>query len=370
MFTKKQTIYFSTYDDIKNPHYGGGGAIAVHEVAKRLSKEYVVRVISWNYSGRKHETIDSVQYERFGFSFLSPKIAMFVYQITLPFVASTKTYDIWFESFCPPFTTSFLPLFTKKQVVGIVHMLAAEDMERKYKLPFHIVEKSGIQMYRKIIVTSEFLKKKIQILNPNCSVTVISNGITKVFKPKYRKQKYVLFLGRIEINQKGIDLLISAFKLFHTNRFKDYKLVIAGTGDSYEVTKMNEIIRSAALKNFTVLKGKVAGKTKESLLQNAACVVISSRFETFSLVALEAMANGAPLICFAIDGLKWIPQKAAKKILAFDVKKLSNAITTLLTNESLIKSVQKEGQLYAAQFTWDSIAAKYKAYLQQQGGIS
>jgi len=94
MENKNLPIYFSTYDDIKNPHYGGGGAIAVHEVAKRLSKKYDIRVVSWDYNGKKKETIDGVKYERFGMPTLSPKIAMFVYQLGLPFIAAKKTYTL------------------------------------------------------------------------------------------------------------------------------------------------------------------------------------------------------------------------------------------------------------------------------------
>src|SRR5215469_4268838 len=147
MHNKKLTIYFSTYDDIKNPYYGGGGAIAIHEVAKRLIKTHSVTVVSWNYSGKKKEVIDEVTYERFGNPFLTPKLAMFFYQLYLPYYARSKQFDVWLESFCPPFTTAFLPQFIKQPVVGIVHMLAAEDMERKYKLPFHLVQNKGIKLY-------------------------------------------------------------------------------------------------------------------------------------------------------------------------------------------------------------------------------
>lgn len=193
MKNKKLTIYISTYDDIKNPHYGGGGAIAVHEVAKGLSKQYKVRVLSWNFGGKKSEIIDKVQYERFGFAFVNPKIAMFFYQIALPFVSISKHYDVWAESFCPPFTTAFLPLFSKKPVIGIVHMLAAEDMERKYNLPFHLIQNLGLKSYKHIIATSETLKEKLQVISPNSKISVISNGIEKVYSPVRKKKSIYYF---------------------------------------------------------------------------------------------------------------------------------------------------------------------------------
>jgi glycosyltransferase involved in cell wall biosynthesis len=360
----KPVIFFSTYDDIKNPHYGGGGAVAVHEVAKRLSGKFTVRVISWNYSGRKTEVIDSVRYERFGYPVFDPKISMFCYQLFLPFVMMQKKFAVWMESFCPPFTTAFLPLFTKKPVVGIVHMLSAEDMERKYGLPFHLIQNAGLKRYRRLIVTSDTLKKKIQKIDRLRSPVIISNGVTGVAKPVLKKSKYFLFLGRIEVDQKGIDLLIDAFSAFG-KRFPGYKLIIAGSGDPVEIEKMKKLIREKNLTRDVLLQGKVTGKTKAGLFEKASAVIIPSRFETYSLVALEAMSYGAPVITFAIDGLSWIPVNASIKVPAFSVSKLSDAMVKLVSGKTVSKVIITAGNAYAKQFTWDKIAKEYEEYLER-----
>lgn len=358
----RKSLIISTYDDIKNPHYGGGGAIAVHALAKRLAKKYDITVLSWDYSGKKREIIDGVRYERFGFPSLSPKLAMFVYQLGLPFVAQHKQFDIWLESFCPPFTTAFLPLFIKKPVVGMIHMLAAEDMERKYHLPFHLVQNQGIKTYKQLIATSVTIKEKISEIHQNASITVISNGIDSFYKPTLRKQKNILFLGRIEIDQKGLDLLIESFKKFH-HTHADYLLTIAGSGDAKEIIKLRSLVKEAGLSKFVHFKGKIAGKIKESLIRSTACLVIPSRFETFSLVALEAMASGAPVICFAINGLSWIPKKAAKRIKPFDTNAFAKGLSEILLQKEQTNVMIKEGNTYAKQFTWDSIAKKYDEYI-------
>ncbi|HSX09999.1 MAG TPA: glycosyltransferase family 4 protein [Candidatus Saccharimonadales bacterium] len=364
MQNKRSTIYISSYDDIKNPHYGGGGAVAVHEIAKRLSKKYDIRVICWDYCGKKKEVIEGIHYERFGISSLSPKIGMFVYQLALPFVALSKKYDLWMESFCPPFTTAFLPLFTKKPVVGIVHMLAAEDMERKYKLPFHLVQNFGLKQYKNILVTSAVLKKKIKAISPTSSIELISNGISTVFKPTFKKEKYILFLGRIEVNQKGIDLLISAFKKFHV-KYSDYKLVIAGNGDVSEITQTKKLIKDAGLTSSVVLKGRVIGATKDALFKNTSCLIIPSRFETYSLVALEAMAYGAPVVHFKIEGLSWIPDIITEKAQPFDSNSLVSAMEKVITSRTVSEKMIKEGNAYAKKFTWDSVAEQYDHYIER-----
>jgi glycosyltransferase involved in cell wall biosynthesis len=362
MQNKKPLIYFSTYDDIQNPYYAGGGAVAVHEVAKRLSKDYDVRVLSWDYCGKKKEIIDDVTYERFGIPQLSPKVGMFVYQLMLPYVARKKRFDLWCESFCPPFTTAFLPLFVKSPVIGIVHMLAAEDMERKYKLPFHLIQNKGLKKYKNIIVTSEVLKKKVLGINAHTHVRVISNGISQVFKPMRQKEKYILFLGRIEVDQKGIDLLIRAFKKFFENHM-EYKLIIAGSGAPAEIEKTKKLIQDASLTKNIVLAGKVSGTEKNTLLQRAACLVVSSRFETYSLVALEALAHGAPLVNFAIEGLSWIPAKAVIKVKPFDTNAFSEAFSKIVSDRTMSESMMIEGNIYAKNHTWDAIATVYTDYI-------
>ncbi|HWY79086.1 MAG TPA: glycosyltransferase family 4 protein [Candidatus Sulfotelmatobacter sp.] len=363
MRNKKPTIFFSSYDDIKNPHYGGGGAVAVHEIAKRLNKNNDVHVLSWNYSGREREIIEGVHYERFGLSFLSPKVAMLIYQLFLPFIARSKHYDVWFESFCPPFTTAFLSLFTKKPVVGLVHMLAAEDMERKYKLPFHFIQNKGLKTYKHLIVTSEALKKKIHNIDQYSLITVISNGVTNVFPPEKYAENYFLYLGRIEINQKGLDLLVAAFNKFYSYN-KDYKLIIAGSGDIKEVMKLKKLIDEASLADVIILQGRVSGKIKESLLRRASCVVIPSRFETYSLVALEAMAHGASLVCFSIEGLSWISPKIAIKVPSFGVEKFAKALLTIVSDKDIVYNMRMEAYQYAKQYTWDTVARKYEEYLE------
>ncbi|MBX7180163.1 MAG: glycosyltransferase, partial [Saprospiraceae bacterium] len=121
------------YDDIKNPYYGGGGALAVHEVAKRLAaRQHEVLVLTGKYPGCKDEIIDGVQYKRIGFHLLDARVGQLAFHFSLPWYAARLQYDIWVESFTPPFSTALLPLFTNKPVVGLTHLLGGKAMKLKY----------------------------------------------------------------------------------------------------------------------------------------------------------------------------------------------------------------------------------------------
>lgn len=360
------TIYISTYDDITNPHYAGGGAIAIHEVAKRLSEEFALTVISWNHRGIKNEVIEGVTYKHVGFAKFPPKIAMAIFQMFLPFIMLFQKFDVWFESFGPPFTASGLPLFTKKHVVGITHMLAAEDMKRKYTIiPFEKIENIVLQPYKKIIVTSNYLKTKMQSKKVTGELKVISNGVEKVETTTNKRSNYFLYLGRIEVEQKGLELLLQAFKIFTKEDKQNYKLHIAGKGSEKDMKELTHIIEKLKLKNKIKVLGHVAGKKKHHEYTNAKAMVITSRFETFCMVALEAMASGLPVVCFDIEGLKWIPNDCAVKVKPFNVEVLAEKLAQLSNNNSLTKTLTIQGKKYAQNYTWDNIAMQYSNYIEE-----
>ncbi|HSW96325.1 MAG TPA: glycosyltransferase family 4 protein [Candidatus Saccharimonadales bacterium] len=355
---KKQVI-ISSYDDLKNPYFAGGGAHAVHSVAKRLaSSKYAVTVITGRYPGSKNESIEGVTYQRTGTSFLGAQLDQLTFQFCLPFHVITKRFDCWIESFTPPFSTTFLQLFTRKPVIGLVHMLSGEDMKRKYIFPFDLIEKIGLKTYKTIIVTSTTIKHKIQAINTKAKIVVISNGIEKIYVGKTNQREHILFLGRIEVNQKGIDLLLNAYAKI-VNKIK-YPLYLAGSGEKKEEAKLDRLMEVHAISKKIKRLGRVNDEEKETLYQNALFVVIPSRFETFSSVALEAMAHGRAIVCFDIDGLKWIPKNSSIKIKPFDEALFANAILTLVKDTKKTKEIGIAGQEYAKKLTWENITEEYE----------
>ncbi len=350
--TKK--IIISTYDDIKNPHYAGGGAYAVHKSAKELSRKFDVEVITGRYFGAKNEKVEGVAYRRIGIAFGGPKLGQIVYQLLLPSIVRKNNFDVWVENFTPPFSTSFLPLFTKKPVIGLVHMLSASDMKRKYKLPFDLVENFGLKKYNKFIVTQNQIKNEVKLQNKKASIVVIPNGIEKI-QTFASPKRYILFIGRLEVNQKGLDLLLESYKKANIPQ----KLVLAGSGEAKQLTILKKYITRLKLDSKVILKGKVNSIQKQKLLSSAICVVVPSRFETFSMVCLESLSAGVPLISFNIPGLKWIPNGLSIKIRPFDTEKLSHAIGEVAKNHKTHDAIAKKGKKYANKFNWEYVGREY-----------
>ncbi len=352
-------IIFSNYDDLKNPWYGGGGARAVHEVAMRLARGNSVTVITGTYPGAKDETLDGVSYARIGTGKFGPFVGQAIYQTLLPWQAFRRRYDIWIESFTPPFSTAFLPWFTRRPVVGVTHSLSGRDMSKKYHLPFQLLETLGLQLYSNVITLTEYQKSKVLAANKKINVRIIPNGLPKqiIERPAVHGEKHILFLGRIDIVQKGLDVLLSAYS--QISKIFPYPLIIAGNGPEHEQNKLKELIQSFRLEGRVQCAGRVEGEAKFKLFEQAVCTVMPSRSEGFPLVALEAMACGSPLIVSDIPGLQWVPQSCSEHVDGLTAEAFVATLNELLGDQVKRTRMSEAARREAQDYNWDKITAEY-----------
>jgi len=354
-------IIISSYDELKNPYYAGGGAVAIHEIAKRLDQYSAVTIFCGKYPGYKDYTSHNIHYKHIGLE-VAGRVGQLIFQLFLPYFVKNESYDLWIESFTPPFSTGFLPLFTAVPVIGLTHMLSGQDMRRKYKIPFDLIESFGLKFYKHFIVLTGMDKKKIERINPSAEIAAIPNGVNLSRNTQETiDRKHILYIGRIEIDQKGLDILIDAYHQMIT--ITNYPLVIAGNGTKKEIKKLRMLIKKFHLNHRIKLLGKVGQKKKNILYQQAVCVVIPSRFETFSLVALESFSRKRVIVTFAIPGLSWIPN--AYRVVAGEMKAtlLKDAILSMVNNQPKRKKIEESLGKFVKKFNWDVISKKYIFYI-------
>lgn len=354
-------VVISNYDSLQNPYYGGGGAIAIHEVAKRLKKTHKVTIIFGKYPNSKNHFIDGVSYKHIGPSFLGPKISQIIFLIILPFYAKRLQYDIWIESFTPPISTALLPLFTKKPVVGLAHSLDGVNKAKEYKLPFHHVEKFGLKKYKYFIVLTESVKNKIKQIQPRSTISIIPNGVRIEPGKLPTYDKHILFIGRIEVNHKGLDLLLKSYKkISHKTTLP---LVIAGTGTKSNIRQLKNMIKKLDLQKKVKLVGKVTGKKKDELFRNAVFVALPSRYDNQPLTAMEAMSYGKPLVIYKLEGLKWIPNECALKSPPLNIDDYALSMLKLIKNPLLRKKLSLNTKKFVKGFDWDILAERYSIFI-------
>ena len=356
------TIVFSNYDSPGNPWYDGGGARAIHAVARRLAVRHEVRVVTGAFPGGSDRRVDGVQYMRVGSRRAGPKLGQVLFQFALPRAVRRLAFDVWVESLTPPFSTACLQRFTRRPVVALTQVLAGRGMSAKYHLPFAAVERWGLRSYRRAIATSAHLEEELRTINPRLQTCVIPNGVEGelVRQPVERDERHLLFMGRIDIAQKGVDLLLEALAVTPEIALP---LVVAGAGVPRDEARVRQRVRELGLEARVRLVGRADGGARLRLFREACLLALPSRFEASPLVIAEAFCFGLPVVHFDIPELRGYPAEACCKVRAFDVPAYGGALRRLLEDAPARAAMGRAAKAAAAAYDWDHLARQYEEFL-------
>ena len=178
-------------------------------------------------------------------------------------------------------------------------------------------------------------------------------------------EKVVVAAGRLT-SQKGFDLLIRAFAPVARQR-PDWTLRIFGSG--HQRDELLELIASLELYDHVQLMGRTKHLGEE--LAAASLFALSSRFEGFGMVLVEAMSKGLPVVSFDCprgpgeivhhgqDGLLVPPQ---------DVDAFSAALLELIGDEERRRRMGEAGLRTAREYDLDAIGARWERLLEELAG--
>ena len=359
--TRRLRILHLAFDDHRFPG-SGGGAVRTFEVNRRLAQRHDVTVVTLNYKGARERVEEGIRYVQVGirYSYFGRIIS---YLLCLPIALRRYPSDLVVEDFTPPMSTALVPLWTRRPVVGLVQWLWARQKSRQYKLPFFLIEQWGVRTYRRLIAVSSGIAARLQALNPAAEVEVIPNGVEFMDGSTRELGKAdLVFLGRIEMEAKGIDLLLRAFARIAPS--VDADLVIAGDGRDAE--RVRRLAGELGLSDRIRLVGAVNGAAKSALLLRARLVCVPSRFETSSLVSLEAQASGIPVLAFDIPALREVlAPDGGMLVPPFDVGAYAHAMLRLLNAPEQCRAMGEAGRQFVRRFHWDAVASEQeRVYLE------
>jgi glycogen(starch) synthase len=135
--------------------------------------------------------------------------------------------------------------------------------------------------------------------------------------------------------------------------------MIAGRG-SY-LPELQSQIDIAGVGDIIEVPGFVSDNDLRAAIHRAGCVVIPSLYEPFGVVALEALAGGAPLIVADTGGLAELVGGTGSALLfePGNADELADCIERVLTDAELADELVRHGnQLLQASYSWDAIAAR------------
>jgi glycogen synthase len=175
--------------------------------------------------------------------------------------------------------------------------------------------------------------------------------------PAARRSRLVLAWGRVQY-EKGFQVLARAVGTLR-QRVEGLECMIAGRG-SY-LPELQSQIDIAGVGDLVELPGFLSDNQLRAAIHQAGCVVIPSLYEPFGVVALEALAGGAPLIAADTGGLAELVGGTGSALLfePGNAAALADCIERVLTDARLAEGLVRRGrELLQASYSWDAIAAR------------
>jgi glycogen(starch) synthase len=170
-----------------------------------------------------------------------------------------------------------------------------------------------------------------------------------------RRDPLVFTWGRVQF-EKGFQVLARAMRLLRP-RVPGVRCVIGGRG-SY-LPELQSQIDLEGVSDIVELPGFLNDDRLRDLVHRAGCVAIPSLYEPFGIVALEALAGGAPLVVARTGGLAELVDGTGAGLLfePGNAAELATCIETILADPDLADEMRKHGaELLADRYSWQAIA--------------
>jgi glycosyltransferase involved in cell wall biosynthesis len=218
----------------------------------------------------------------------------------------------------------------------------------------------------RVITASDYLRGRVLdgIAAPARDPVVLHNCLDlSELPPPHRRERLILFAGRV-VADKAPDAFVAACAMALPH-LPGWEAEIIGADrfrfDSPD-TGFVQMVRAAAEGANVRMLGYRDHTEVLAAMARAAIVVVPSRWpEPFGLVALEALASGAALICSPRGGLPEVAGDVALYANPDDPAEIAAAIRTLCGDEGRRAALMDAGRQRASQFDVPVIAAQLAA---------
>jgi D-inositol-3-phosphate glycosyltransferase len=211
---------------------------------------------------------------------------------------------------------------------------------------------------------------KVAIVPPGVDLerfTPIPKEIAKARVGIPSHHQNIMFAGRIE-PLKGIDTLLQAIALIQ-NRFPELVENVCVTiigGDPWADSPDAEMARLQTMRSRLGIGDLVTflGAKDQNALPDyyaaAEMVIMPSHYESFGMVALEAMAMGTPVIASEVGGLAFLVEDGENgfHVPSRDPEALAERIYELLTLERCREQLAHQARVHAQQYAWPNIVKR------------
>jgi L-malate glycosyltransferase len=211
--------------------------------------------------------------------------------------------------------------------------------------------KDFLHVFPELEQKSIFIHNGVNLAEINGLGTATSNG---------NEAPYVLCITAFK-EQKAIDVLVRAFDRVQ-GTIPLLKLVLVGTGPLRE--QMEALAVSLGIREQIEFLGAKGRAEVVKLLLGCKVFVLPSRFETFGIAILEAMACKKPVVATMVGGIPEIIENKKNGLLVQpdDSIALADALIAVLTDQVLQRTIATNGYVTAHErFRAENTGASYEA---------
>jgi glycosyltransferase involved in cell wall biosynthesis len=268
-------------------------------------------------------------------------------------------------------TYVYLRAFKRPYIYSAMGWLRIDGRSKFLKRIYRVLFTKPITRHARwcVAVSKREVGDYLNIGVPAARIVLIPNGIgddafsidgnDNAFRTHHGidSRQLILFIGRLN-RIKGADLLIQAFAGI-ADKFPNYQLVIAGNASVF----LDELKRLARLFNVDqkiTFLGPILGAEKRSAYRTAALFVIPSRFDTMTIVALEAAASSTPVLLTKQCDFDELEQAGAGLAVEATVEGLEQGLSELLANPHHLRAMGRRGKEFVLRtYHWNQICAQF-----------
>jgi glycosyltransferase involved in cell wall biosynthesis len=227
------------------------------------------------------------------------------------------------------------------------------------RLWWNLVERRLIARARAVHVFFDEQREELQQLGYGGAVIVAPTGLTiPELKQPARRSPFILWMGRFDIETKGIDLMLQALALVRPAVRPRMRLHGPDWhGGKQQVTLL---VRDLGLQDFVTIGPALYGAAKWDALCDCSLFVFASRWEGQGLMPLEAAAAGAPLV---VTNTTLVGRLLAAADAATLVDPTPEAIAAGILASHCSSDAMQQGarasEFVRQRFSWPAVAASY-----------
>lgn len=228
---------------------------------------------------------------------------------------------------------------------------------------WHLFEKPMIEGAAAVQILDQGHEKFLRELGCRVSTFVESNGcepdtlelLSSIpYTPGSRERIQINYLGRMDRNHKGLDLLIEAFSRLPSSW--NVELVLTGN-DWFDRPELEELSRRLGIQDKVVFRGR---RPEPSIVLQAEAdlCVLTSRFDGFGLTIVEGMLASRPVLVSTEAGIAThIDRSEGGWTVKPTVDAIEQGLIDAISSKSRWEEYGKRNKRYVLEhLTWEKVA--------------